>query len=469
MHVQTLERELSRTRLRQRQFLTTYRPALTHGSDGKSWPRCDDTYSNAAHYLEALLTPGPRKSMRSLARRTGLNKDRVERFVRDSPWDPWEVQDQLRRTIPPTIRDPAAVLVWDDFGIAKQGVHSVGAYRQYSGVLGKTGNCQVAVNLTYAAPGDDRNADQKTWPLGTLLYLPQAWVESPDYADLREEVHLPDDTLFQTKHALAWTLYEKARAAGVTARAITGDAEYGRDADLRRRLRTTQQPYALGLQPSQTRFIDPDVPLADPGRNGVVHYPEATRCENAKHIAQRIPRWTTVEWGQGTKGPLTGRFARIRVRVTEESQTKRRATDEVGWLLLEQRRNELNAYVCWGLDEASLEELVEIAHLRWTIEQYHKEAKQILGLDRFEGRTWMGWNHHVAVVLLAYAFLATLRADHNPKDGPLPPLAEVAQALVEEFTAQELLRHHQLSKRQAREIARTSVRVLWGPPSNRGQ
>lgn len=464
-----LQRELSRTQREQREFLTTYRAALTQRADGTSWPRWSDTYSTATHYFEGLLTPGPRKSMRSLSRRVGLDKDQVERFVRDSPWDPEAVQDRLRCTIPKEILTPDAVLVWDDFGIAKQGKHSVGAYRQYSGVLGKTGNCQVAVNLTYAAPGKDRNADQKTWPLGTLLYLPQAWVESDEYAALRDEVHLPDTIRFQTKHDLAWTLYAKTKAAGVKARAITGDAEYGKDSELRRRLRTDNQPYVLALQPSHTRFIDPDLPLSEPGRNGVVHYPEGARCESAKQAAGRVQRWTIVAWGEGTKGPLTGRFARIRVRVTEGRVADRRATDEEGWLLLEQRRNELKAYVCWGLDEASLEELVEIAHLRWTIEQYHKEAKQILGLDRFEGRTWVGWNHHVAVVLLAYAFLATLRAQHDAKSGPLPPLAAVAQVLVEEFTAQELQREHRLTLQDARGLAKTAVRVLWGRPPKQGQ
>ncbi|MGH2652258.1 MAG: IS701 family transposase, partial [Actinomycetota bacterium] len=303
----------------------------------------------------------------------------------------------------------------------------------------------------------------------TLLYLPQEWVEGPDYADVRDEVHLPQGTRFQTKHELAWTLYEKAKAAGVTARAVTGDAEYGKNAEIRRRLRADRQPYALAVQPRHTRFIDPDAPLSEPGRNGVVHYPEGTPCESAKEIAARIPGWTTVPWGEGTKGKLTGRFARLRVRVTEESQEKRCATDEVGWLLLEDRTNELKAYVCWGLDDATLEELVEIAHLRWTIEHYHKEAKQILGLDRFEGRTWMGWNHHVAVVLLAYAFLATLRAEHDRTRGPLPALAAVAQTLVEEFTAQEIEREHRLPLPQARRFAKTAVRVLWGRPTKRGQ
>lgn len=458
MQLQDLQRKLSRANVERQLFLQPYQVELTHRKDGSGWSRSSDTYRVASHYLEALLTPGPRKSMRNIAKRVSIDKDRVERFIRESPWEPDAVQNHVRQSIPKTIRDPNGVIVIDDFGIAKQGTHSVGVQRQYSGTLGKTGNCQVAVNLTYAAPGKERNADQRTWPLGTELYLPQSWVESEEFADLRDEVHLPDGTRFRTKHDIAIELLEKAWAAGVEARAIIADAEYG-GGPIRAYLRHRKQPYALGINPTGQRFIDPDVPLSEPGRNDVIHYPEGTRCENAKEISKRVAHWTTVEWGEGTKGQLTGRFARIRVRATELAQEHRRATEEIAWLVLEQRRNELKAYVCWGLDDATLQELVQVLHQRWTIEQFHKEAKQLLGLDRFEGRTWKGWHRHVAIVLLAYAFLATLRADAKDGEG-LPPLRQVAKALVTEATAQEILRNHRLDKEQARDVARTTVRYL---------
>jgi SRSO17 transposase len=455
-----LERKLSRANVERHLFLEQFRDEFTHRPDGSSWARRDDTYRTAAHYLEGLLTPGPRKSMRNLAKRAAIDKDRVERFIRESPWEPEAVQDHLRRHIPKSVLDPKAVFVIDDFGIAKQGRHSVGVSRQYSGTLGKTGNCQVAVNLTYAAPGmKKRNADQRTWPLGIELYLPQRWVESEDYADLREEVHLPEGTKFRTKHEIARELLEKAWAAGVTASAVVSDAEYGSDSSFRAMLRARGQAYVMGIQPSNARFIDPDVSLSPPGRGGVVHYPDGTRVETARQIAERIGGWRVVSWGRGTKGPLRGRFACIRVRVTEGHARKRYATDEVAWLLLELRGDELKAYLCWGFDGLSLAALARIAHLRWTIEQYHKEAKQLLGMDRFEGRTWRGWNRHMAIVLLAYAFLSTLRAEMG-EGVALPPLRQVARALVTEATAQEILRNHRLGKDQARAVAKTSVRYL---------
>jgi SRSO17 transposase len=457
MQAQTLQRKLSRTNVERQLFLQRFQADLTHRKDGSCWPRSANTYRVASHYFEALLTPGPRKSMRNLAKRVSIDRDRVERFIRESPWEPDAVQDHVRRAIPKTIRDPDAVIVIDDFGIAKQGTHSVGVQRQYSGTLGKTGNCQVAVNLTYCAPAKGQNKNQRTWPLGTELYLPQAWVESDDFENLRQEVRLPPETRFRTKHEIALGLLEKAWAMGVKAAAIISDAEYGGQ-NVRGCLRERHQPYALGVRPSHAYFIDPNAPLTQ-GRNDVLHYAESVTCANAKRIAQRIQRWSTITWGEGTKGPLTGRFARIRVRATELDRASRRATDEVGWLLLEQRRNELKAYVCWGLDEKTLTELVATVHLRWTIEQYHKEAKQLLGLDRFEGRTWRGWHKHVALVLLAYAFLATLRADGNA-EADLPPLRQVAKALLTEATAQEFLRNHRLDKEQARALATTGVRYL---------
>jgi len=91
------------------------------------------------------------------------------------------------------------------------------------------------------------------------------------------------------------------------------------------------------------------------------------------------------------------------VRVTEHYEKLRHASDEVAWLLLEKRGDGLKAYLCWGLDDASIEELVAYAHLRWTVEQFHKEAKQLLGLDSFEGRSWRGWHHHVSAVMIPVA------------------------------------------------------------------
>jgi SRSO17 transposase len=260
-------------------------------------------------------------------------------------------------------------------------------------------------------------------------------------------------------------MVDRALAHQVPHALVVADAGYGDDAGFRAALRRRGEAYVLGVDPSKLRVVAADVAVEVPRvgtqggrpRKGLA-YPEGIHPASPRSLARRV-RWERVEWAEGTKGPLAGQFHRLRVRVTEGARERRHATDEVAWLLLEKRPRELKAYLGWGLDDLSLGELVAYAHLRWTIELYHREAKQLLGLDRFEGRTWRGWHHHVAMVQLAYAFLSHLRAGRGAGT-PLPTLPEVARAVVLEVATQELLKHHRLSRRKARGIAATMVRSL---------
>lgn len=456
---------LSRNRLAVHRFLLPYQRGLTTRSDASGWPRWKRTWSSAKAYAEGLLLPGAGKSMQRVARSVGVAEDEIKRFVTQSPWEYETVQTHLVENVPDSLRSVKGAIIVDDVGLVKQGKHSVGVYRQYSGALGKIGNCQVAVNLVYSVPGWRKNANQKTWPVGTRLYVPKAWAENPEFEELREEVHLPRSFAFRTKPEMAIEMIDKVRKTNLPHRVILADAGYGDDGDFRRKLREREEPYILGVTPSSLRVIDAHEPVYDPEITGRAGRP---RCSpvHAASVARRSPsqlarglnKWTIVEWSQGTKGKLTGKFHAQRIRVVQGSADRRAVTDEVAWLLLEKRSNELKAYVCWGLDDATLDELVEYAHLRWTIEQFHKETKQILGLDRFEGRTWRGWHHHVTMVLLAYAFLATQRATGHRAD--LPTLPATARALVVEKETQTLVTMDKLPPDKARRIAERFVRRL---------
>lgn len=463
MAVPLAYREVRHAERETRRFLSSTKDRFTTRSDDTRWPRWKDTWSTANAYFTGLLVPGL-KNMDRIAKTVDVPVGRIEAFVRESPWDHRALQEWLVKNVPKEIRHPKAAIVVDDFGIIKQGRHSVGAYRQYSGAAGKVGNCQVAVNVTYAAPGQHRNADQKTWPLGTELYLPQAWVEDPEYADLREDVHLPDAVTFQTKPQIAWTLLRRAYDANLEHAVTIADAGFGTDSNLRRQLRERGEPYILGVAPHMIRVAPADAPVHAPGPRGPKggrprthpYFDADTPIESPKQVAARTTTWKRVERARGTKGPLVARFARIRVRVTERQGANTWATDEEAWLLLEQRSNELKAYVCWGLDDATLDDLVEFAHLRWTIEQFHREAKGYLGVDRFEGRTWQGWNHHVTMVLLAYAFLSKLRAQEPGRTRPTFP--QTAREVGTLLIMLQMMRDQGLRKDKARKLAEMVVR-----------
>ena len=55
------------------------------------------------------------------------------------------------------------------------------------------------------------------------------------------------------------------------------------------------------------------------------------------------------------------------------------------------------------------ERVARLARLRWKIELDYKQLKGELGLDQYEGRSYLGWHHHTALVTAAHGFLTLER------------------------------------------------------------
>ena len=132
----------------------------------------------------------------------------------------WDEDDLNRQRVQDLLRLPTegdGVLIFDDTGFAKQGRCSVGVARQYSGTLGKVGNCQVTVNCHYA----ERTV---AWPVATRLYLPETWAND---TNRRKKAKVPEEVVFQTKPQIALDLLDRARDWGVCYACVTADADYG--------------------------------------------------------------------------------------------------------------------------------------------------------------------------------------------------------------------------------------------------
>jgi len=449
-----------------RQFLSPLRGAFTTRPDGSTWSRAANTWNVAPVYVEGLIRPGSRKTLRGIGKRLAINEHRVRRFISESPWEHEPVQEYLNQQIPETIASPEAMLIVDDVDMLKQGYHSVGVKRQYAGSIGKIASCQVGVDLISAVPGEARNADQITWPLGFELYLPQKWVKDEEFQDRRQRCGIPEDVEFRTKPEIALDLLSRARNASVPHACVGADSGYGKYISFRAQLREWNEPYILGVSPNDLPVIPESTPIEEPGRGSgrgrppsEPRYPEDVLAKSPTEISADLDdeHWSEVSWAEGTKEPLSGRFFRTRVRVVK-SAAKRRVSDETGWLLVEDAEDKLRAWLCWGVDEWSLEELVRYAHLRWAIERFHEDAKQVLGLDQFEGRTWKGWHHHVTIVLLTHAFIATERAAQGAA-ARFPSFPEVARELVYEMATQ-IAEHEGLRREKARDLGAAMVRGL---------
>jgi SRSO17 transposase len=184
-------------------------------------------------YTTGLLTELPNKNCDTLARAVpGSSEQRLQEFLPKRQWDEEDLNRQrVRKMITEATRGEGG-LVFDDTGFPKQGRGSVGVERQYSGTLGKVGNCQIAVTCCYT----DRQA---TWPVAVRLYLPKTWAQAPAR---RQQARVPAEVAFQTKPEIALTLLDQARAWGVPHRCVVADADDGDNPNFLAGLEARQEP-----------------------------------------------------------------------------------------------------------------------------------------------------------------------------------------------------------------------------------
>ena len=366
-------------------------------------------------YVQGLLLDGERKSIEPLAERVpGGNVQALQQFVGQSPWA-WE---PVRRLLAQQMEEelvPAAGWIVDDTGFPKQGQESVGVARQYSGTLGKVGNCQVAVAVHLAT-------EEESMPLDWALYLPHAWIEDGERC---RKAGVPESTPFCTKGELALELIDRLRGWGLRPHPILADAGYGNHTEFRQGLANRQLPYVVGVE-SNTGVWDKPTQRVQPRRRGGRGRPPRPyyrgQPQALRDLATSLPgeRWRAVTWRQGRRGAQRSRFAACRVQPAHGHVQDRPELEPV-WLLIEWPAQAEAPTKYWFSNlpaGVSLRRLVQLAKLRWRVEQNYQQLKEELGLDHYEGRGWQGWHHHVTLVCLAYAFLLRERQRHKKNSAP---------------------------------------------------
>jgi SRSO17 transposase len=362
-------------------------------------------------YLTGLLTDLPRKNCDTIAAAVaGTSTERLQHLLTDATWDP-QALDQQRVQTMVAQSPPQGLLVLDDTGLPKQGRSSVGVARQYSGTLGKVANCQVVVSAHYVADEPTSHAPIH-WPLAAQLYLPEAWATD---GARRAKVHVPTEVAFQTKPELALVLVDRARAWGVPFAWVVADAGYGDNPTFLQGLEARQIAYVVGVSSSFGVRLPDEVHAA-----ALVPPPRPAPLYTAKVVLEALPedRWQTITWREHADTVLRKQFVAVRVHwATGGAQCStshhRVFTGPEGWLLGERpvpgESGDLKWYFSTLPADTPLHRLVELAHSRWPIEQFYEDAKGECGLDHYQGRRWDGLHRHLALVMLAYSFLARQR------------------------------------------------------------
>jgi len=362
-------------------------------------------------YVRGLLQDGERKSIEPMAARLpDGNVQAMQQFVGQSPWEWEEVWARLGKRMTAEL-EPDSAWVVDDTGFPKQGEDSVGVERQYSGTLGKTGSCQVAVSLHHV--GEQGNA-----VLGWRLYLPESWTTDEER---RQAAGVPEEVVFKKKWELALDLIDQVRDWAVPDRMVLADAGYGEATEFRDGLEKRDLRYAVGIAPQVGVWIKPpQIHVPDYGGRGAPpkkwDYGKQ-RPSLVKDVALKAKGWKKVRWREGSKGWLESRFLALRVQPSHGFVHGHPPHKEI-WLLVEwpeEDKEPAKYFFCDVPASYTLRRLVRIAKCRWKIEQDYHQLKEELGLDHYEGRSWNGWHHHVTLVMLAHSFLTleTLRGKKN--------------------------------------------------------
>ena len=345
----------------------------------------------ALAYLKGLLSPLKRKNGWQLAEQASeKNPDGIQRLLNNALWDADEVRDDLRDYVIEHLGDENAVLVVDETGFLKKGTKSVGVKRQYSGTAGRIENCQIGVFFAYAGAYGHTLLDRE-------LYLPKEWAS--DEAR-REEAGVPEEVQFATKPQLATRMLERALGAAVPCKWVTADEVYGGDRRLRRWLEEQEQPFVLAVTSTE--------PLWSNIGRGV-------RQEKATAIAASVgvEAWERLSAGNGAKGPRLYDWTRVELeRLTWLSGLGVEEVRWQHWLLARrsiEKPEELAYYVVFCPIGTTIQELVQVAGKRWTIEESFEITKGEVGLDEYEVRRWSGWYRHITLAMLAQAYLSVTR------------------------------------------------------------
>ena len=350
-------------------------------------------FQNMRKYLKSLLGNAERKNGWQISEYLGETTPyAMQQFLYRGRFSADNLRDELRSYVSENLGEEDGVIVVDETGFLKQGKHSCGVKRQYSGTAGRVENCQIGVFLTYSSSKGHSPIDRR-------LYIPQEWI---DDSPRLEKARVPKTLTFRTKPQMALEMIQEAAVAGVPYGWVTGDCVYGDYTEIRAWLEESRKSYVMSV-------------------SGKAYVWRGYRQESVGSILKSLPEegWVEASCGDGSKGDRLYDWLLIEINPGTTKCYKRS-------LLIRRSKsspNELRAYICFAPVETPIKELVEIAGRRWTVETCFKESKSQVGLDQYEVRSYDGWYKHITFSCIALAFLTVLSSrsldtktmqQHNP-------------------------------------------------------
>lgn len=324
----------------------------------------------------------------------------LQHFISNSTWDARAVMNQVAADADALLGGfDDTILVIDDSGIPKKGTQSVGVSRQYCGQTGKVDNCQVGV-YALLVHGD------KATLIDARLFLPERWTSDEERC---EKAGVPvEERQFRTKHEIALEIVQNALDSGVRFAYVAFDGFYGENGELLRILDGAGLRFLADVHKDQRMFADDPVKV----RKETV----AVRVDEWV-AAQPRQAWRRVTTRQGTKGPVEIELLHRRVWFSRTTETQ-----SYCWHLIVRREvghpEEIKYTLSNAAPDVPKQQLAYLQGQRYWVERCLQDAKQQAGLGDYQVRGWVGWHHHMAMVLMATLFMLEERIESG-EDLPL--------------------------------------------------
>lgn len=379
-------------------------------------------------YCRGLLSDLPRKSAEPMALACGCAVRSLQEFLAHLRWDQGRMRDLIQQRIarrhapvpgvPATGPDGQAALVIgliDECAQPKKGDKTPGVQRQYCGASGKIDNCIVNVHLGYLNNSGDSGGGGFQALIDSDLYLPQSWADDRERC---REAHIPDQVGHRPKTAIALDQVKRAIGNGLRFDFLTFDEGYGKEPAFLFNLEKLGQSYVAEVPcnfrcwPTKPKYHSLRKEFSTREARNAVRWCKAFTCQPWQ--AMTLPRKTTESQVWHVKA------GQVHLR----DQETRRPTDRTYWLVVAWNK-ETDQHKYWVSNAppaTPLKLLLKVAFSRAAVEHLFRVAKTEVGLDHFEGRSYLGLMRHMILCQLLLLFLAEetdrLRGEKPGVGGP---------------------------------------------------
>ena len=366
--------------------------------------------SNFFYYTIGQFSQMERKSIEPMALNVeGAKVRAVQRFISEATWDADMMMHIYRSMVNDDMGEESGVLILDESGFKKKGNDSAGVYKQYCGNIGKVDNCQVGVFAAYAS-------SQGYALLDNELFVPEAWF-GDDYEERRNKCQFPEDLEFRTKPQIAARIVnEIIEKNQIPVKYVVADSIYGNSPEFVEQVeKHIGKVYFLAV-PSDTQcwlrapaITEKEYRYRGEIRKRLTLKQGEKKAVSLMDLAKEINSyfWYRRKVSEGTKGPIEYEFSKRRVILAKNGLP----TKEV-WLTMKRTLGADSTYsffISNAPRSANLNLFVWLSGLRWPIEQCFEEGKSELGMDHYEVRKYLGWNHHMLISMLSHFFLWHLK------------------------------------------------------------